>query len=132
MTTTDPPNFFLPGAEDADAAWLALRRLGEHELGRPLLERRIYGLSFRHNGVGYDARVGEPRHAARYPQVRGNVDYSRSPQRYDDGPEVAAIFEAADDRAFLIFDTGQGMPWSNPQIVGAQDAQGPGTDFSSA
>lgn len=133
MTTTDPPTFFVPHAEDADAAWESLRQFGEQWLGRPLRDRKMYALGFVHDRIGYEARVGEPRHATKYRTARGKVDYNSPPQHYDDGPEVVAIFQATEEGGpFLIFDAGQGSSWNNPQIVGAQDVRGSGRDFSSA
>ena len=133
MNVNDSPAFFVPPGDGSTEAWEALRKVGTDWLGRPLRERKIYNLSFTHNLVKYEATVGEPRHATKYRMVRGQTDYNSRPQRYDDGPVVVAIFEAAEDEGpFLIFDAGRGSGWNYPQIVGPRDAEGRGRDFSTA
>jgi hypothetical protein len=133
MSNAPAPVFFVPFADEPHEAWNELRNIGESWLGRPLRDRKVFALSFVHDGVDYYARVGEPRHATKHHKVRGKIDYNRPPRRYDDGAPVLAIFQAEEDGGpFLIFDAGSGIDWNNPALVGSSAVRDSGRDFAAS
>jgi hypothetical protein len=63
-----PIEFFFPNAEGtghakpghAETLWQACRKSSEHDTGREALARRVYRLSYTHDGEDVTATVGEP------------------------------------------------------------------------
>lgn len=127
MGNNDVPAFFVPGATDAESAWGAMHEASESAMSRAYSERRIYALSFTHDGIDYVAEVGKPRQATEYSRTRGKRDYSRPPRQYSSGGVVAAIFEGKQDGApYLIWELPANRPsaWENPAMVGREGAKG--------
>jgi hypothetical protein len=53
--------FFIPNATDdvqAEQVYTATKTFVEQQTSSPLIERRIYSVGFKHNGVDYIATVG--------------------------------------------------------------------------
>jgi hypothetical protein len=73
MSNAPAPVFFAPFADEPHEAWNELRNIGESWLGRPLRDRKVFALSFVHDGVDYYARVGEPRHAPSTTRCAGRL-----------------------------------------------------------
>ena len=63
-----PIEFFFPNAEGtgnakpghAETLWQACRRSSEHDTGQEALARRVYRLSYMHDGADVTATVGQP------------------------------------------------------------------------
>lgn len=55
--------FFVPEAEnetEALSVWKATRTFAEETLGWEVTERRIFSISYRHDGTDYYVQVGKP------------------------------------------------------------------------
>jgi len=55
--------FFVPEAEnetEALSVWKATRKFAEETLGWEVSERRIFRISYRHDGKAYSVEVGKP------------------------------------------------------------------------
>ena len=68
MTDDGPIEFFFPNAEGtgsakpakAETLWQACRKSSERDTGQEALARRVYRLSYRHEGDDVTATVGDP------------------------------------------------------------------------
>jgi hypothetical protein len=57
------PEFFIPGAEtreQAEEAWLAVKRFTEEQTGWEVSDRRVFRVDYEHHGDQEWAEVGEP------------------------------------------------------------------------
>lgn len=117
---SDVPLFFVPGADDAEKAWLELHARSESGIGQRYSDRRIFSISFVQDGIDYEAEVGSPRQASEYRYKRGRKDYSHPPRKYSSGNVVMAILAPVEEgRPYLIWELPEGVSqWSNPALVG--------------
>lgn len=126
MNDDEAPGLFVPGADDAESAWQELHERTEQAMGRAYADDKIYSMSFTHDGIEYDAKVGESRRATEYPRTRGNRDYSRAPRRYASGNPIMAIFAGVkDDDPYLVWEVLSDRPsvWANPAMVGPRSVR---------
>jgi hypothetical protein len=114
------PTFMVPGAAEPESAWEELRQSSERIMGRSYSTRKVYSITFEHDGVEYKATVGQPRQAVEYPRTRGRRDYNRPPRRYASGNTVMAIFEGDPFLVWEVFTAERRSEWANPALVGVR------------
>jgi hypothetical protein len=110
--------FFLPGVDDPAQAEAEYAALAE-SIGYPLPSRdkRVYSISFKHDGVDYLATVGKIRESAKWPRTRSGRDTGGPPVKGRVGAGVVAIFEG---QPFKVFEVPSPSGWGNPFLVGRQ------------
>ena len=112
--------FFIPELRDDPAAAEAEWQRYLDETPAPAESRRLYKLTYVHNGDKYEVTVGEPRKQFRRQRgPRGgyipNADY----ERY--GRDTDTIVSGMIDAGDLIYVWSYGPPfggWANPSMVG--------------
>lgn len=111
--------FFIPRLRDDPAAEAEWQRYLERTPA-PADSRRVYKLTYEHNGSKYEVAVGEPRKQfRRRTGPRGgyipNADFERLGRAT--GTEVSGIIDTGD----LVYVWSYGPPfggWVNPSLVG--------------
>lgn len=125
--------FFVPGVDDPEQAERAYAEMAE-ACGRsvPPPEKRIYSLSYEHDGKEYRATVGKRREVTVYARTGRRVDYDPAKTNvYQKGRVIHAIF--AGDPTYRILEGGKGRSeFANPTEVGLQDLSGAPEYFDAA
>jgi hypothetical protein len=68
--------FFIPGAGRAEERYALIREAAETDMGYEAVRRRIFSLSFRHEGADLEAEVGKPDPVGGY-TVLAILDFGR-------------------------------------------------------
>jgi hypothetical protein len=111
------PQFFVPGANDPEAAWNDLRS----RTSGTMTQRRVCGIVFNHNGARHEATVGKQLASTRYDRKKARYGVlEQAPYAY--GPVVLAIFEGT-PTWMVWLDPRERTHWANPFMVGASDIQ---------
>jgi hypothetical protein len=98
------PQFFIPGAEtpeQAEEAWLAVKRFTEEQTGWEVSDRRVFRIDYEHHDRQESAEVGRPFRVA---EVDG-----------DTPPECLIILES---NSFLVCTYNRGAARGMPYLVG--------------
>ncbi len=119
-----PPAFFVPAAtlEDQESAYADLAKLSRCAV--PPVERRIYSITYTHDGEEWTATVGEHLKGVRYRTSRVRGQKVGREQRLSDPAVVLAIFE---DNPFFVVTNHRiaenvGSRWENPFMAGRPDS----------
>jgi hypothetical protein len=95
--------FFIPHADDKEQeerVYDSIRKWAVETTGNRVLDRRIYSISWRHEGRRYESSVGKP---------DGRL-----------GEEVIAILEG--EATYLVCTTNRGVARGMPMLVGKDEA----------
>lgn len=95
------PLFFVPGADDSDAAerlWQRTRSFAEEQTGLEVSDRRVFRVDYRHNEQDFGAEVGQP-----------------DPRT---GEVCVAILESA---SFLLCTENRGVARGHPILIGVPE-----------
>lgn len=95
--------FFIPAAKDeknAEDIWNATKKFAEQNLGWPVTNRRIFSLTYEHEGKVYHSEVGKP------------------DQRI--GELVIAILESD---TYLVCTSNRGVLRGEPILVGKEEVR---------
>ena len=115
-----PPAFFVPAAppENQEKVYAELAKLGRCAV--PLVERRIYSITYTHDGEEWTATVGEHLKGVRYRTSRVKGQKVEREQRLSDPAVVLAIFGG--DPFFVVTNHrivgNVGSRWENPFMAG--------------
>jgi hypothetical protein len=119
-----PPAFFVPAAtpENQETVYVDLAKLGRCAV--PLVERRIYSITYTHDGEEWTATVGQHLKGVRYRTSRVKGQKVEREQRLSDPAVVLAIF--AGDPFFVVTNHrivgNVGSRWENPFMAGRPDS----------
>jgi hypothetical protein len=90
---TEAPKFFVPEVADADKYEEVFEALAKHCGGKPPPpDRRIYSITFVHDGEEWTATVGERMRGILLPNPRSRSKKLATPQSLFDQAVVMAIF----------------------------------------
>src|SRR5215470_5427933 len=119
---TDAPKFFVPAVADADKHEEVFEALaGLHGLKPPPAERRIYSITFVHDGEEWTATVGERLHGITLPNPRSRSKKPQFPQPLFDQAVVMAIFPGTEQFPHKVLTDGApGSKWANPFMAQAK------------
>lgn len=114
------PAFFVPAAtpENQESAFADLAKFGRSAV--PPVERRIYSITYTHNGEEWTATIGEKLTGVRYKTSRVKGVKVEREERLGDPAIVLAIFSG--DPYFVVTNhrlVGNiGSRWENPFMAG--------------
>lgn len=95
--------FFIPGVSSSDEAerlYEATRKFAESTMGRPIAQRRILRIRYKHDGKDFEAEVGQP-----CPRI---------------GETVMAILESD---PYLVCTMNRGVARGMPVLVGQNEVR---------
>jgi hypothetical protein len=118
-----PPGFFVPDVppENQEAVYAELAKLSRSAV--PSVERRIYSITYRHDGEDWTATVGENLKGVRYRTVRVKGQKVERMERLSDPAIVLAIFTG---HPYFVVTNHRlagnvGSRWENPFMAGVPD-----------
>jgi hypothetical protein len=112
---SDEPNFFFPQVEPEkqEAAYAEVAAWSHQTIP----ERRIYSITYAHDGEEWTATVGEFMSGVRYRTRRSRGERIETKQHLSDSAMVLAIFPGVP--FFVVTDSGGGRSkWENPFMAG--------------
>lgn len=119
---TEAPKFFVPAGADPDKYEEVFEALaGLHGFKPTPADRRIYSISFVHDGEEWTATVGERLRGVRLPNRRSRSKKPYYPQPLSDQAVVMAIFPG--DPHKVLTDGARGSKWANPFMARAQSVK---------
>lgn len=122
---TEAPKFFVPEVADADKyeeVFEALAKL--FGVNPPPAERRLYSITFVHDGEEWIATVGERMHGTRLPNKRSRSKKPHYPQPLFDEAIVMAIFPGFEQFPHQVLHNGApGSKWANPFMARAKSVK---------
>ncbi len=122
----DTPVFFVPAATDENRESVYAGFAKMCGVSAPELSKRVYSITFRHNGDVWVATVGERLQGKKYTTKRiGGVTHERS-QALGDPALVLAIFPGVPFQVVTDHDLARsvGSRWANPFLAGSPDSIG--------
>jgi hypothetical protein len=119
---TEAPKFFVPAVADAnkyEEVFEALAKLSGLE--PPPADRRIYSITFVHDGEEWTATVGERMRGIRLPNPRSRSKKPTTPQPLFDQAVVMAIFPGSGQFPHRVLTNGaRPSKWENPFMARAK------------
>jgi len=121
----EAPKFFVPAVPDADKYEEVFETLaGLHGFKPPPADRRIYSITFVHDGEEWTATVGERMHGIRLPNRRSRSKKPAFPQPLFDQAVVMAIFPGDEQFPHKVLTNGaQPSKWANPFMARAKSVK---------
>jgi len=118
----EAPKFFVPEVANADKYEEVFEALaGLYGFKPPPADRRIYSITFVHDGEEWTATVGERMHGIRLPNRRSRSKRPTTPQPLFDQAVVMAIFPGVDQFPHKVLTNGaQPSKWANPFMAQAK------------
>lgn len=117
---TEAPKFFVPEAapDKCEEVFQDLAKFCRSE--PPPIERRIYSITFVHDGEEWTATVGERMSGIRLPNRRSRSKKPAVPQALFDQAVVMAIFPSMGQYPNKVLTNGAPSKWANPFFARAK------------
>ena len=121
----DAPKFFVPEVADPNKYEEVFDALaGLSGFKPPAADRRIYSITFVHDGEEWTATVGERMRGIRLPNRRSRSKKPYYPQSLFDEAVVMAIFPRFKQFPHKVLTTGaRGSKWANPFMARAKSVK---------
>jgi len=121
----EAPKFFVPEVADADNYEGVFEALAKYSgVDPPPTDRRIYSITFVHDGEEWTATVGERMHGIRLPNRRSRSKKPYYPQPLFDEAVVMAIFPGFEQFPHKVLHNGaRGSKWANPFMARAKSVK---------
>ena len=117
----EAPKFFVPEVADADKYEEVFKALAKYcGVEPPLIDRRIYSITFVHDGEEWTATVGERMRGILLPNRRSRSKKPTIPQPLFDQAVVMAIFPGGEQFPHRVLTNGAPSKWANPFMARAK------------